>query len=211
MKNWSLLLIVFLLVSFQERESRSPALTSDRELSSADKEFLLDYYERTREHLEEITEDLEEAQLQYQTAEDRWSVAQVLEHIILTEQSIFGMTQEMMSNASNPERKAEVKATDEDLIMGIEDRSHKFKTSAELEPTGKYSNAEEALADFEKQREEILNFIKETPEEEMRNHISDSPFGAIDGYQSLLFLAAHTARHTKQIEEVLADPGFPSE
>ena len=210
MKIWSLLLTMFMLFSFQERKAVAPEPISDKEVSALDKEFLLDYYERTREPLEEVTQDLDETQLQYQTAEDRWSVSQVLEHIILTEQSLFGMTQEMMSNSPTPERKAEVKATDDDLIMGIEDRSHKFKTSAELEPTGKYSQANEALEDFEKQREEILEFIKNTPEEEMRNHISDSPFGAIDGYQSLLFLAAHTARHTKQIEEVLADPGFPS-
>ena len=31
----------------------------------------------------------------------------------------------------------------------------------------------------------------------------------IDAYQWLLLLAAHSARHTAQIEEVKADPNFP--
>lgn len=210
MKNWSLLLIVFFLFSFQEKQTELTTAYADGELSAADKEFLLDYYEKTREHLEEITEDLNEAQLQYQTAEDLWSVAQVLEHIVLTEQALFGMTRELMDNSPSPERKSEVKTTDEDLIMGLEDRSQKFQASAELQPTGKYAQADEALDDFEEQREEILEFINEYTEEDLRNHITDSPFGAIDAYQSLLFIAGHTARHTKQIEEVLADPGFPS-
>jgi len=33
--------------------------------------------------------------------------------------------------------------------------------------------------------------------------------GALDGYQWVLFLAAHGVRHTKQILEVKAEPCFP--
>lgn len=207
MKNWSLLLSVFLLFSFQEKPG--PITSTEVELKAADKEFLLEYFEVTRENLEEATEDLSEAQLQYKPAEDRWSVSEVLEHIILTEESIFGMTRELMAKSPAPERRAEIKNSDEELVMGVEDRTQKFQASADLQPTGKYIRAEEALDNFEDQREEIVEFIKTTTEKDLRDHISDSPFGAIDGYQSLLFLAGHTARHTKQIKEVLADPGFP--
>ena len=191
MKNWSLLLSVFLLFTFQEKPG--PITSTEVQLKAADKEFLLEYFEVTRENLEEATEDLSEAQLQYKPAEYRWSVGEVLEHIILTEESIFGMTRELMAKSPAPERRAEIKNSDEELVMGVEDRTQKFQ----------------ALDDFEDQREEIVEFIKTTTEKDLRDHISDSPFGAIDGYQSLLFLAGHTARHTKQIKEVLADPGFP--
>jgi hypothetical protein len=34
-------------------------------------------------------------------------------------------------------------------------------------------------------------------------------FGPLDGYDWILAVAAHTARHTQQILEVKADPGFP--
>jgi hypothetical protein len=30
-----------------------------------------------------------------------------------------------------------------------------------------------------------------------------------DGYEWLLFIAAHSRRHTEQLEEVKADPNFP--
>jgi hypothetical protein len=33
----------------------------------------------------------------------------------------------------------------------------------------------------------------------------------MDLYQGLVLLAAHTARHTLQIEEVMASPGFPKQ
>jgi hypothetical protein len=31
----------------------------------------------------------------------------------------------------------------------------------------------------------------------------------LDGYEWILFIAAHSDRHTKQIKEVEADPNFP--
>ena len=41
---------------------------------------------------------------------------------------------------------------------------------------------------------------------------SPDPFSmgkTLDAYEWLLFLAAHSERHTKQIDEVKADPNFP--
>ena len=37
----------------------------------------------------------------------------------------------------------------------------------------------------------------------------DSPLGPMDAYEWLLFIAAHSERHTKQILEVEASPDFP--
>ncbi len=38
----------------------------------------------------------------------------------------------------------------------------------------------------------------------------DSPLGKkLDAYEWVLFIAAHSERHTKQILEVKADPNFP--
>ena len=44
----------------------------------------------------------------------------------------------------------------------------------------------------------------------LRGHVVEHPaLGALDGYQWVLFLAAHSVRHTKQILEVKTEPGFP--
>jgi hypothetical protein len=37
----------------------------------------------------------------------------------------------------------------------------------------------------------------------------DGPVGKMDGYEFILFIAAHSERHVKQINEVKADPNFP--
>ena len=45
---------------------------------------------------------------------------------------------------------------------------------------------------------------------DLREHVTDSPLGMkLDAYQWVLFLAAHSERHLKQLLEVKADPNFP--
>ncbi|MBC9797827.1 DinB family protein [Sinomicrobium weinanense] len=176
-----------------------------------DKQALLDYFKETNKNLLKNVKGLSSEQLQYKASPEKWSVAQCLEHIILTEEYIFGMVEKLMQEPANPERKEEIKISGEDLIKGMTDRSNKAKAPEEIQPSGKYTDVKEAIKAFEKQRAGILKYIKNAKVEDMRNHVTDSPFGAIDGYQFALFIASHTARHTLQIEEVKADAGFPSE
>jgi len=50
--------------------------------------------------------------------------------------------------------------------------------------------------------------MRSTPD--LREHATDSPLQVkLDGYEWLLFIGAHSSRHTKQILEVKADPNFP--
>jgi hypothetical protein len=45
---------------------------------------------------------------------------------------------------------------------------------------------------------------------DLRDHAVMSPIGKnLDAYEWVLYIAAHSERHTKQILEVKADPNFP--
>ena len=174
-----------------------------------DKAFLLDYYRKTENQLKEQLDGLNSAQLQYKPSADTWSISQCVEHIIKTEKVLFDMTKETMAEPANPERKEEVQVTDQQLIDGITDRSHKAEATAELTGEGIYTDVEAAMADFRAQRAELLSYLEDVSVDDLRNHIADSPFGPVDGYHSMLFIAGHTARHTLQIEEVKSNPAFP--
>ena len=184
---------------------------SEVSLKETIKVDLKEYFKKTRKTIEDHINGLSEKQMSFKPAPNRWSVSQCLEHIIKTEKMLFGMTQTALEAEPNPDRKDEVKMSDEDLIAGITDRSSKAQTSESLMPNGTYESPEAALEAFDEQRDEIMDFINDQTEEDLRNHISDSPFGPVDGYQSLLFIAGHTARHTLQIEEVMQEANFPEE
>jgi len=43
----------------------------------------------------------------------------------------------------------------------------------------------------------------------LRDHVADSPMESWTGTSLFLLIAAHSERHTKQINEVKVDPNFP--
>jgi hypothetical protein len=52
-------------------------------------------------------------------------------------------------------------------------------------------------------------FEAQKTNDDLRSRAGDSPLGALDAYQWLLFTGAHNERHLGQMREVKADPKFP--
>ena len=171
---------------------------------------IFEYLEETKEALNESVEDLSDEQMQFKPDAESWSVAQVVEHINTVEGALKGMLENKLAEEEPPEMRAEVQMTDEQIIGFITDRSQKIKTQSQFEPSTRFTNADEALEAFNDQREDIVDFLKDV-EVDMRNYINEFPFGKIDAYQTVLFLAGHTARHTAQIEEIKSSIGYPEE
>lgn len=183
------------------------AMAFSQTLSPADRDKGVQYLEQTRDGVAAAVKGLSEAQLKFKPAPDRWSVAETLEHIALAEDFIFqNITDKIMkAPAGAPDR--DTAKADAFVLAAIPDRSHKAKAPEPLTPTGRWTPAE-ALDHFEKSRARTIEFLESTPD--LRAHVVDSPLGQpLDGYEWLLFIAAHSERHTKQILEVKADPNFP--
>src|SRR5690606_40592306 len=68
--------------------------------------------------------------------------SQCLEHIILTENMIFGMIKEGMANPTNPERRSEIKVSDQDILAMVTDRSQKHKAPEMLIASGRYDDSQ---------------------------------------------------------------------
>lgn len=205
----SIICLVF-LGSFYSDNRMVPKDSDTKNSIAIDQDDLFEYFEETREGLEESVQDLSEEQMQYKTDEESWTIAEIIEHINIVEGALKSMLAAKFAEDPTPELKAEVKMTDDDILAFITDRSQKVKTQSQFEPAAKYSNADEALEAFKDQREDIVDFLKDS-DVDMRNYINEFPFGKIDAYQTVLFMAGHTARHTEQIEEVKQSSGFPEE
>jgi hypothetical protein len=103
----------------------------------------------------------------------------------------------------------DLRAMDDKILGVVADRTFSAKAPEPVVPTGKLASPQAALAAFIERRSRTIEFLKNTPD--LRAHVSDSPLGKADGYQMLLFISAHTERHTKQLLEAMADPKFPKQ
>jgi uncharacterized damage-inducible protein DinB len=200
MKKIPLLLPVLLLFSFT---------ISTYSLTEKERKTAIDFLQSTEDGVLNSVKGLSEAQLTFRAAPDRWSIEECVKHIAITEESLWKMTEENIKQAAAPEKRAEIKATDEQLIKGAEDRSRKVKTATQLEPQNTpYKTLAEALESFKTNREKLIAYVK-TTDDDLRNHVATLPFGTFDCYQMVLFIGAHSNRHTQQIDEVKADANFP--
>ncbi len=178
-----------------------------QEVTQAEKDRALQYLETTKKGVIDATKGLSEAQWNFKPAPDRWSIAQVMEHIALAEDFIRQADAEkVMMAPAVPGR--DLKKTDDAVLAMVPDRTHKVQAPEPLVPTNKFATPDEALKHFVESRSKTEDFLKTTPG--MRDHAVDSPMGVkLDGYEFVLLIAAHSERHTKQILEVKADPNYP--
>ena len=177
-------------------------------LTQADRDRAVKYLESTRQGVQDATAGLSQAQWNFKPAPDRWSVAEVTEHIAAAEDFLRGMVTDQVMKAPPRPAGEDVKAIDEMVLTAIPDRTHKAQAPEPLKPTNRFGSPEGSLKHFAESREQTLDFLKK--HDDLRDHASDSPMGKkLDAYEWILFVAAHSDRHTKQINEVKADPNFP--
>jgi hypothetical protein len=182
------------------------ATAAAQEVTQAEKEHTLQYLESTKKNVLEATKGLSEAQWNFKPAPDRWSVAQVMEHIAAAEDFLLTLDKEkVMVSAGEPGR--DVKKTDDAVLAMVPDRSHKAQAPEPLVPSNRFGSPEGSLKHFVESRATTEDFLKSTAG--LRDHVLESPMGKLDGYEFVLLIAAHSERHTKQINEVKADPNFP--
>jgi len=177
-------------------------------LSQADRDKALAYLESTRQGVVNATKGLSPTQWNFKTGPDRWSIAEVAEHIAAAEDYIRGMVVEKVMVAPPRPAGEDVVAIDEMIFKMIPDRSHKAQAPEPLKPTNRFGSPEATLKHFVESRATTEDFLKKTPD--LREHALDGPLGKkLDAYEWILFIGAHSERHTRQILEVKADPNFP--
>jgi DinB superfamily len=186
-----------------------PSMPVTGPVTEAERTYAVELLRNTQIALRQAVVGLTDGQLAYRPAPDRWSVADCAEHIVLVEQSIFDRIRSGMDAPAEPERRAEIRIGDVDVIKAIRTRSVQVPAPEPFVPTGRFGNLAATMTVFNEQREAAIAYA-ETVEGDLRTHyFRHFRLGTLDAYQALLLLASHGERHRKQIEEVKTDAGFP--
>ena len=180
-----------------------------QQLTDKEREHLVSYLQDTQKKLMKETEGLTAEQWAFKPAPEVWSVAEVLEHITVSEKGVMEMMNGILQTPLTAEQKAEVPAKTEMIVPLMRDRSQKFQAPEVVQPTKQLGEGSEVGKAFSSTRGSMLEFVKSSGADFHGNGMEHPAFGALDGYQWLLFIAAHAERHLMQIQEVKANPEFP--
>jgi len=196
------------MVSVAQTEA-SPAPTT---LTLQERDAALRSLQATHDAFLKSIAGLSEKQWRFKPGPDRWSVAEVSEHIAVSESSLLALVQKrIMASPADPAKRAEVAGKDEIILTKIPDRSHKAQAPEFLKPTNRWATQAELIKAFEDSRRATMDYVR-TTNDDLRDHFGPHPvLGSLDAYQWILLISAHSERHTKQIEEVKAVPNFPKE
>src|SRR5258707_12119721 len=166
------------------------------------------YLTETRDAVELYVNNLTEEQWNFKLSAQRWSILNVLEHLVLFET----YTHYVISNMKDlppDESDHDPLEIEQFLLRTVPDRSKKLQSPVPGHPTGRWDSTE-AIEQFLLLRARTQELLEESPY--LRGRIVPNPLYSSpdwDGYSWIIAAALHTSRHILQIEELKNDPGFP--
>jgi hypothetical protein len=178
------------------------------ETTKTDRDALVAHLKKTEAAFLKSIDGLSDAQWAWKPAPDRWSVAEAAEHITKSEDLLRGAAEGTMKAPAAPDVLAKTKGKDEMIMKVVPDRTQKFKAPEPLVPKGSFASKAALVEAFKAARAKTLAIAEGTAD--LRSFAGNLPVGEVDAYQAILFLSAHTERHTKQIEEVKTTAGYPA-
>lgn len=179
-------------------------------VTDTERAYAVDLLRSTQTALHQSVAGLSDTQINHKPAPDRWSVADCAEHIVLVEGSIFQRILAGIEAPADPDRRAEIKVSDVDVIKAVRTRTVQIPAPDPFVPTGRFDSLSVAMAAFDKQREAAIAYAETVADDLRMHYFTHFRLGTLDAYQSFLLLASHGERHRKQIDEVKASKGFPA-
>ena len=215
---YACILLSFFFLSCSDSPNQQPI----KLWTEIDRTFLLVHLERTRKELMIETKELNASQWYFQDDSSRWSIAQIIEHLVLQEEAYF---RELSVIAASPERSdfvEKVKGNDT-IFLDYATDPNPGQAGWYAEPKGRFCIKEDAISAFNTARIKAENLIKLANSDfrkqfTFRNiskeKIASNPeFYEIrtvrDLHQLVLNNIAHTDRHLHQIKKVKEHENYP--
>ncbi len=158
---------------------------------------------------------LTDAQLGYRTADDQWSISNILHHLALVEEGNLKLFA-MMTRKAEESNAAPDPSPDGSVIDCVDqyreillDRKNRITAPDRVNPQTPLAAAE-GLARLQASREKVIAAAEQLGRYDLSLLKWPHPLlGELHLYQWLLFVGQHEKRHTAQIEEIKSNPNFP--
>ena len=203
--------ICLVLLVFESCQ-RSGKYSYTREWREQDRTYLVEHLHSTIQNINDIVDTLTEQQWFWRQDSSKWSIADVLEHLIVHDE-LFYREVKVLSSLPKPTAVFEHQFASDSAILSYQEvtPTNVGKAPFYLEPMNRWCNKEDALQAYAKIRTALIAYL-ETTELNLRAYytkIGRGPTEYRDLHQLLLISVAHTTRHTNQILAILQQDDFP--
>lgn len=155
-------------------------------------------------------------QLNWKPSASEWSVAQCLEHLIVSNVGFFPIVEKIVRGEHNPSLKERLPLLPRffgSMVLRVvqPESQRKFKAGAKYEPSRSEIGAD-IVARFLTHQQEVIEHISMAKDVDLRKTIITSPiasfatYSLLDGYK---IIVAHERRHLAQAKRVTEREGFP--
>jgi uncharacterized damage-inducible protein DinB len=173
-------------------------------LSDLERQRLIAHLDMTEQWLVDEVSQLSPGQLAFKPAPDQWSIAQVVDHLVVVGPIYWQDLQKAMQGPATTARKS---GTDADILWYGIDRTHRERAIPSEVPKGELKDLRQGLDAIRKQHEQLRRYIR-TTSDDLRSHIVERQ--GSDAYQWALLISTHEQRHILQIREIKANPQYPA-
>jgi uncharacterized damage-inducible protein DinB len=166
---------------------------------------VLDYLDAQRAVLERTVSEVPAKLRERRPSAESWSVAEVLQHLELTESRIAEVVAGCIERARSPEIGRESETSPVSRTFDIDrvlDRGRPVVAADAVLPR-EALDADAAWERLEHRRAKFRDLVRSADGLALAKVTAPNRvLGPLDGYQWILFVGAHEARHTGQIREI---------
>ncbi len=170
---------------------------------------IYDANDKIRTKLKETVSNLTEEQANFLPEGEKWSVANLVEHISMVENGIARISAKLLGEAQAKGEKTngEAKISESFLEKASWGRTQKFEAPERVHPSGKLTIAE-SLAKLDENRlkfEELRPLFESVECSDFK--FPHPAFGDMSAHEWLALIGGHELRHMQQIKKILSQIG----
>jgi hypothetical protein len=182
-----------------------------------DQAWLAQRASEVRASIEQLQRDvvpLSYLQLGWRPPDGGWSIAQVMEHLVITDQSYIDAFERILAA---PPGKRSNQPWRPSLIGGLLTRSQRPDSKQKMTTPARWRPGPEARADvvaaYIAVRERLIDIMRRAEGHDLRRTKLSSPAARLIRLNlgdAFMTLVVHTQRHLQQIERIKGHAGFPA-
>jgi DinB family protein len=155
--------------------------------------------ESGRDALRAAVAGVDDEMARHKPSHEAWSILDCVDHMVESERYLLTR----LHAAELADQPFEKSRREGKIAMLAADRSRRIEAPEQAHPRGRFGTLREALAAFDTTRAEVERWV-ENCTGDPRCMLTDHPLivGPVTCSETLIMIAAHPARHAKQIEEI---------